>query len=279
MKSKTKDRFGISFILSLIIHALLFGIIFLWPFDIKTPEPQKVKLENLLVLKRGQSEDRSKNTQGARKPALAAKQSQGNAMQNTASLAPPMRPSMPVSKPTLNPSKPEPETQKKQKDSEKKALDTYRENLTDPRNLSFLSQNSLSSFTASGGRHSIQNDKGNDAQTIKEIDELYGEEFGDLGEAEKEYIRDNLRHIGRITQGYLEYPRVAAYFGQSGVNAVEFYLHPNGDISDLKIIKTSGLNSFDYNTLKTIEIAYKDYPRPKVKTLIRINVTYSYYGN
>ncbi|PUD12191.1 siderophore-mediated iron transporter, partial [Helicobacter pylori] len=124
-----------------------------------------------------------------------------------------------------------------------------------------------------------ENNKGLDNQTRRDIDELYGEEFGDLGTAEKDFIRNNLRDIGRITQKYLEYPQVAAYLGQDGTNAVEFYLHPNGDISDLKIIIGSEYKMLDDNTLKTIQIAYKDYPRPKTKTLIRIRVRYYLGGN
>ncbi|GAA8408631.1 hypothetical protein Hpkin61_11730 [Helicobacter pylori] len=124
-----------------------------------------------------------------------------------------------------------------------------------------------------------ENNKGLDNQTRRDIDELYGEEFGDLGTAEKDFIRNNLRDIGRITQKYLEYPQVAAYLGQDGTNAVEFYLHPNGDITDLKIIIGSEYKMLDDNTLKTIQIAYKDYPRPKTKTLIRIRVRYYLGGN
>ncbi|WP_027326766.1 energy transducer TonB [Helicobacter pametensis] len=113
-----------------------------------------------------------------------------------------------------------------------------------------------------------------DTQTKKIISEFYGAEFGQLGREEQEYILNNLAYIGRITQSYLRYPPNAGMLAQSGGNVVEFYLHPNGDISDLKIIKPSGFILLDRNSIKTIEIAYKDYPHPKSKTLIRFYINY-----
>lgn len=113
-----------------------------------------------------------------------------------------------------------------------------------------------------------------DTYTKKNVSEIYGPEFGQLGVEEQEFILNNLSYIGRITQSYLRYPANAGMLKQEGMNVVEFYLHPNGDISDLKIIKPSGFILLDRNSTKTIEIAYKDYPHPKVKTLIRFYISY-----
>lgn len=113
-----------------------------------------------------------------------------------------------------------------------------------------------------------------DTYTKKNISEIYGAEFGQLGTEEQEFILNNLSYIGRITQSYLRYPANAGMLKQEGMNVVEFYLHPNGDISDLKIIKPSGFILLDRNSTRTIEIAYKDYPHPKVKTLIRFYISY-----
>lgn len=262
---KNNNRFFISICISLLFHGAIFAILTLVrPQKLATPTP--VRLENLLVLKRGYSTDPTKDTKGARKPSLAAK-----------SINP-----TPTTTPTYNPMASSPAQpkfqQKQQKDSEKKALDSYKASLFDAKNLSLLNPSSSSEQNSAPQQSQEEINKGTDPQTIQEIDELYGEEFGDLGTVEKDFIKNNLRNIGRITQRYLSYPRIAAYFEQSGINAVEFILHPNGDISDLKIIKSSGLSSFDSQTLHTIRIAYKDYPRPSTPTLIRIHVTYSYFG-
>ncbi|WP_285653381.1 energy transducer TonB, partial [Helicobacter ailurogastricus] len=165
------------------------------------------------------------------------------------------------------------EEREEKKPTKKEQTDTF-----NPNNLSFLpSEENATPPPRQQSDRSYENDKGMDSQTRKDIDELYGEEFGDLGTAEKDFIRSNLSEIGRITQKYLEYPSAAGYLGQDGVDAVEFYLHPNGDITGLKIIEASGYKLLDDNTLKTITIAYKDYPRPTTTTLIRIRVRYFIY--
>ncbi|GAA7931204.1 energy transducer TonB [Helicobacter pylori] len=295
-------NFFFSLILSVLLHWLIY-FLFEHREDFFPSKPKLVKLnpENLLVLKRGHSQDPNKNTQGAPKPTLAGPQKP---------LTPPTppippTPPKPIEKPKPEPKpkpKPKPEPKKPnhkhkalkkvEKVEEKKIVEEKKEEKKiveqkveqkkieekkpvkkefDPNQLSFLPKE------VAPPRQ--ENNKGLDNQTRRDIDELYGEEFGDLGTAEKDFIRNNLRDIGRITQKYLEYPQVAAYLGQDGTNAVEFYLHPNGDISDLKIIIGSEYKMLDDNTLKTIQIAYKDYPRPKTKTLIRIRVRYYLGGN
>ncbi|PZT48356.1 hypothetical protein B6S12_04325 [Helicobacter valdiviensis] len=111
----------------------------------------------------------------------------------------------------------------------------------------------------------------------QEIEELYGEDLYSLSKEERKFIEDNLSGIGRITQKYLKYPAIAGKIGQHGDNIVEFYLYPNGDISDLRLLTPSGYRLLDDNSVKTIEIAYKDYPYPSVKTKIRIKVMYRIY--
>ncbi len=294
-------NFFFSLILSVLLHWLIY-FLFEHREDFFPSKPKLVKLnpENLLVLKRGHSQDPSKNTQGAPKPTLAGPQKPPTPPTPPIPPTPPTPPK-PIEKPKPKP-KPKPEPKKPnhkhkalkkvEKVEEKKVVEEKKEEKKiveqkveqkkieekkpvkkefDPNQLSFLPKE------VAPPRQ--ENNKGLDNQTRRDIDELYGEEFGDLGTAEKDFIRNNLRDIGRITQKYLEYPQVAAYLGQDGTNAVEFYLHPNGDISDLKIIIGSEYKMLDDNTLKTIQIAYKDYPRPKTKTLIRIRVRYYLGGN
>ncbi len=284
-------NFFFSLILSVLLHWLIY-FLFEHRGDLFPSKPKLVKVdpENLLILKRGHSQDPSKNTPGAPKPTLAGPQKPPTPPVPPTPPTPPTPPK-PIEKPKPKP-KPKPEPKKPnhkhkalkkvEKVEEKKVVEEKKEEKKieekklvkkefDPNQLSFLPKE------VAPPRQ--ENNKGLDNQTRRDIDELYGEEFGDLGTAEKDFIRNNLRDIGRITQKYLEYPQVAAYLGQDGTNAVEFYLHPNGDISDLKIIIGSEYKMLDDNTLKTIQIAYKDYPRPKTKTLIRIRVRYYLGGN
>lgn len=106
---------------------------------------------------------------------------------------------------------------------------------------------------------------------------LYGQEYNDFTKVQKVFIQNNINLIGRITQKYLRYPRIAIKTRQKGMNIVEFILYPNGDISEPVIINSSRYQALDKNTLKTISIAYKDYPKPKEATKIRIYVTYRLY--
>jgi outer membrane biosynthesis protein TonB len=110
------------------------------------------------------------------------------------------------------------------------------------------------------------------------IKELYGEEFGKLSAAQQEYILDNQEIMRRITQQVLT--RVARVnlprdLNVNRSNVIEFYLHPNGDMTDFKFLEKSGYYVLDDTTKETIEYAYSRYPRPTEKTLIRYNVFYN----
>ncbi|WP_257842608.1 energy transducer TonB [Helicobacter sp. 13S00477-4] len=279
----SEKRFIVALFVSILLHLLIVMLVYgLSKFTLsKKPHFEKIDASNLLILKRGQSQNPDKQKPGAPPPSLAAKSS--NASQPSqaqipkSNTQPDMQKKQSQTEQKNKTEKIDKTTQKKkQRDSLHKALDKYQKNYIDPKNLSLLSRQQALAFESPAQMANMSNEdnKGIDPQTQKDIDDLYGEEFGDLGSAEKDFIKNNLREIGRITQKYLEYPRTAAYLGQDGQNAIEFYLHPNGDITGLKILDESGSIILDRNSLKTIEIAYKDYPRPSVTTLIRIRVRY-----
>ncbi len=112
------------------------------------------------------------------------------------------------------------------------------------------------------------------------IKQLYGKEFNTFSPTQKKFIRRNLSTIHKITQRTLTrngYPDVAARTKQQGTNVVSFYLHPNGDISNLRLKRPIGYAALDENTLKVIRIAYKNYPLPNKKTKIIFYVNYRIY--
>jgi len=120
----------------------------------------------------------------------------------------------------------------------------------------------------------------NNSFSQREFYALYKDEFDHFSPNQKKFIKNNLAKIEGITQHYLTvrgYPYFAGRMGQQGTNVVEFYLLPNGDITDLKIITPTGYEQLDQNSLDTIKTAYKDYPRPKEKTKIRFYIHYSIY--
>lgn len=113
-----------------------------------------------------------------------------------------------------------------------------------------------------------------------EIFDLYGDELGDYGLAEIDFIINNLRDIGRITQYHINrrgYPQNALIMHKQGKNVVEFYLHPNGDISELRVAKSSDSAILDNDMLTNIKVAFREYPRPTTKVKIRIYMTYRLY--
>jgi len=110
------------------------------------------------------------------------------------------------------------------------------------------------------------------------LKELYGDEFGKLTPGQQKYLIDNQEIMRRITQEVLN--RVAGVnltrdMNVNRTNVVEFYLHPNGDISDFKFLQKSGYYILDDTTKETIEFAYSRYPRPDEKILVRYNVFYN----
>lgn len=112
------------------------------------------------------------------------------------------------------------------------------------------------------------------------IKQLYGSEFDTFTPTQKKFIKKNLGIIHRITQRTLiqnGYPDVAVRTRQEGTNVVTFYLHPNGNITHLRLLSRIGYTALDDNTLQVIKIAYKDYPHPKTKTKITFYVQYSIY--
>jgi len=112
------------------------------------------------------------------------------------------------------------------------------------------------------------------------IKELYGSEFDRFTPIQKKFIKNNLAVIHRITQRTLiqnGYPDIAVRTHQEGINIVTFYLHPNGDITGLRLKSRIGYTALDNNTLQVIRIAYKGYPHPKTKTKITFYVRYSLY--
>lgn len=112
----------------------------------------------------------------------------------------------------------------------------------------------------------------------QDVKELYGDEFGKLTQGQQKYILDNQEIMRRITQEILT--RVASVNIKSNLNVnrsnvIEFYLHPNGDMTDFKFLDKSGYYILDNTTKETISYAYSRYPRPTETTLIRYNVFYN----
>jgi protein TonB len=115
---------------------------------------------------------------------------------------------------------------------------------------------------------------------LNELEKLYGKEYETFTKIQKAYIERNLENFQTITQKVLTrlgYPPLAAKLKIGGVNIIEFMFHPDGSITNLKVIDTSGYNILDEYSLELIQIAYKNYPKPETSTKLRFHVQYRLY--
>jgi len=130
---------------------------------------------------------------------------------------------------------------------------------------------------------SAQKQSGTERQSLigDDIREAYGDAFGKLSEGEQQYLLDNQEIMRRLTQeqlirtGRTDIPNNLRV---NDTNLIEFYLHPNGDMTDFRFVKQSGFALLDDVTKDTIESVYWKYPRPKQKTLIRYQFNYLLRG-
>ena len=126
-----------------------------------------------------------------------------------------------------------------------------------------------------------ENMRQNSTKLTDSIQKLYGDKFSEHSEGEQKYILDNQETMRRITQSVLDrygHSRIPDNIRINDTNMVEFYLHPDGSISDMHLLKNSQLSILDDTTKEVIELAYSRYPHPQQKTLIRYRVWYNLTG-
>lgn len=115
----------------------------------------------------------------------------------------------------------------------------------------------------------------------KDIREAYGDTFGKLSEGEQKYLLDNQEIMRRLTQAQLNdtgRTMIPNALRVNDDNIIEFYLHPDGSMTDFRYVHHSNFSLLDEVTKDTIESVYWKYPRPKQKTLIRYKFGYYLRG-
>ena len=105
---------------------------------------------------------------------------------------------------------------------------------------------------------------------------LYDNAFDLMTENQKDYIYDNADSIIKETNDVLktESKDLQKEKFIDEVNAIEFNLTPDGNISNFKYLMRSNEGRFDRLTKKIFEESVKKYPLPKEKTLIRLLFEY-----
>ncbi len=230
--------------ISLIAHLLIF-------FSYKSPQKEEIK------------EPKPPKTTSIKYVKLATKESVQQTEQQKSK-------EQTITKEFLTPPKPLP---RQEKVKDKKTIEIPKQQEIVKQTKEEVKQPSVSSLESA---LKVPQKRQVDELTQSYID-LYGDEFMTFSNETKEFLKENLSDIGRITQKYLMYPSISIRIKQQGMNVVEFFLHPNGDITNLKLIKSSTYSALDSNSIHTIKVAYKDYPKPKEITKIRIFVYYKLY--
>jgi protein TonB len=91
---------------------------------------------------------------------------------------------------------------------------------------------------------------------------------------EESFLRERLSVIADIVQRHINYPPIARRMGWEGKVLVSFVLEPNGDIRDLKVIKSCGYEVLDKEALDAIRRSYKDFPKPPVSVVVKLPINF-----
>lgn len=272
-------RSSFAFFVALLIHFIL--IFMFWLLGMLAPEMQKPKpKENKIKISLKEMPVKTKETGMTKEKVeptpIAPPMPKGSQLKEIVK-PPPIKyepKKQKIKKPKLNP-KPKPKPQPKIEPSmpQEKYVTLHQKEEKKPDPLAWMKED------VSSQEVKKKEDKSKNGSSINQnIKELYGDEFGKLTSGQQKYILDNQEIMRRITQEILT--RVARVnlprdLNVNRINVIEFYLHPNGDMTDFKFLKKSGYFVLDNTTKETIEYAYSRYPRPKEKILIRYNVFYN----
>ena len=91
---------------------------------------------------------------------------------------------------------------------------------------------------------------------------------------EESFLRERLSVISNIVQRHINYPPIARRMGWEGKVLVSFVLEPNGDIRDLKVLKSCGYEVLDKEALDAIRRSYKDFPKPPVSVAVKLPINF-----
>lgn len=87
-------------------------------------------------------------------------------------------------------------------------------------------------------------------------------------------IQSFLAKIHHIIYQHKKYPQRAKKLNIEGEVIARFTLYANGDMSDIKIVKSSGAQFLDKHTIETIIEASSSFPKPPLELEIKIPINY-----
>lgn len=91
---------------------------------------------------------------------------------------------------------------------------------------------------------------------------------------EEGFLTERLSVISNIVQRRINYPPIARRMGWEGRVLIGFVLEPNGDLRDLKVLKSCGYEVLDKEALDAIRRSYKDFPKPPISVVIKLPINF-----
>jgi len=91
---------------------------------------------------------------------------------------------------------------------------------------------------------------------------------------EESFLRERLSVISNIVQRHINYPPIARRMGWEGKVLVSFVLEPNGEIRELKVLKSCGYEVLDKEALDAIRRSYRDFPKPPVSVVVKLPIAF-----
>jgi protein TonB len=97
---------------------------------------------------------------------------------------------------------------------------------------------------------------------------------GNAGDASKlGYLKANFTYIKDLIQRNIRYPNSARLKGWEGNVEVTFIISSDGSVKEIKILKSSGFEILDKNTIEAVKNA-SPFPKPPVEAQIIIPIVY-----
>ncbi|MDD3845007.1 MAG: energy transducer TonB [Syntrophorhabdaceae bacterium] len=106
----------------------------------------------------------------------------------------------------------------------------------------------------------------------------YGQSFGSgrggaASNLKMQYLKEHFGYIRDLIMKHINYPHMARKMGWRGRVVVAFIIRENGTVENTRVVKSSGYDVLDSNTVKTIREA-QPFPRPPVKAELVIPIVY-----
>jgi protein TonB len=91
--------------------------------------------------------------------------------------------------------------------------------------------------------------------------------------ARMQYLKEHFTYIRDLIMRHLAYPQMARKMGWKGRVIVAFVIRENGTVENTRVVRSSGYEVLDTNTLKTITDV-QPFPKPPVKAELVIPIVY-----